>query len=145
MISLSPHGCQQPRKKALARPRISGTLILDFPDSKTMRNKCLLFKPSSPPPIYGILLLEPELVKIDSLSALRGLASASVPPPSPTGISVNKVLMSSPPCHGMLRGPEEVVIKPRGQEKAGEGGRSCQLLETFEGSCPSPESTSLSL
>lgn len=37
--------CLQTKKKALPRNRIRQHLILDFPDSTTARNKCLLLKP----------------------------------------------------------------------------------------------------
>lgn len=37
----------QYRKGALIRPNLGGTLILDFPVSTDVRNRCLVFKPCS--------------------------------------------------------------------------------------------------
>lgn len=59
---------RQPSKSA-------STLILDFPASRILRNKCLLFKPS---PVSGILIEQPKLTETDSGTKQYGAAIQNI-------------------------------------------------------------------
>ena len=72
LLSLSLHqvrtkeesGHLQVRKRAVTSTSHAGTLILDFPALRTMRNKFLLFRP----PVYDILFWQPELRQCATIS-----------------------------------------------------------------------------